>query len=158
MGDPDLGKSQAGKIASRVERRGRLLSMVASGCTITDAAAAIGVSRKTASGWYQQELAAAAQRNRELSEHLIAQDLETIRLLMRAHMPNALDGDQGAAKVILACLDRRSKLLGLDAAVKVEISNARVEDVVGRILELTGQAPPVELLPIDPPLVIEAPP
>lgn len=129
----------------------RILTNVAKGLTIKDAAKLAGVSEKHGRELYARELAAATEQNNGLRQQLVSRDLETIRLLIQAHMPAAVgcyemdpqDGlvmikppSDASAKVVLAALDRQSKLLGLDAAIKVEVSNARVSEVVDGVVEL----------------------
>lgn len=140
------GKSKTTVRATRVMKAADLLERVASGSTIVDAAKAIGVSRKTGQELYHEALAEITRANTELRQHLIARDLETLRLLLNTHMPIALRGDTASAKIVLGILDRHAKLLGLDAAIKVEVSNARVDEVVGQIVELleeSAEEPPL---------------
>lgn len=114
----------------------KLLERVASGMTVTEAATTLGLSRQQGSKLYNAELRRVMDTNNELRGLLIAQDLETLRLLTRAHMPHALRGDTQSAKVVLAALDRHAKLLGLDAAIKVEVSNDRINEAVDGIVAL----------------------
>ena len=129
----------------------KLLERVASGMTVTEAAESLGLTRQTGSRVYNAELRRVMDTNNELRSQLIAQDLETLRLLARAHMPRALRGDTGSAKIVLGVLDRRAKLLGLDAAIKVEISNDRVNEAVDEIVALLDAANSDEL-----PTILEA--
>ena len=114
----------------------KLLERVASGMTVTEAATTLGLTRQRGSKLYNAELRRVTETNNELRGLLIAQDLETLRLLTRAHMPAALRGDTQSAKVVLAALDRHAKLLGLDAAIKIEVSNDRVNEAVEGIVAL----------------------
>lgn len=114
----------------------KLLERVASGMTVTEAATTLGLTRQQGSKLYNAELRRVTETNNELRGLLIAQDLETLRLLTRAHMPAALRGDTQSAKVVLAALDRHAKLLGLDAAIKIEVSNDRVNEAVEGIVAL----------------------
>jgi len=114
----------------------KMLERVASGMTVTEAAETLELSRQQGSKIYNNELRRVMDANNGLRSYLIAQDLETLRLLARAHMAKALRGDTGSAKVVLGVLDRRAKLLGLDAAIKVEISNERVAEVIEEIVTL----------------------
>jgi hypothetical protein len=117
----------------------KMLERVASGMTVTEAAESLKLTRATGSRIYNNELRRVMDSNNELRGQLIAQDLETLRLLARAHMAQALRGDTSSAKIVLGVLDRRAKLLGLDAAIKVEISNDRVNEAVEQIIELLEQ-------------------
>lgn len=130
------GVSPSTVIALATVRGAKLLELVASGMTITEAAESLEIERAYAGKLYNNELRRVTDSNNELRGQLIAQDLETLRLLTRAHMGKALRGDTGSAKIILGVLDRRAKLLGLDAAIKVEISNERVDETVHEIVAL----------------------
>jgi len=147
------GKSPATARARASVNGQKMLERVAAGMTITEAAKSVGVSRRHGQDLYQRQLQLAMEQNNDLRQHLIAQDLETLRLLARAHMGLALSGDTQSAKVVLACLDRRAKLLGLDAAVKVEISQGKINDTVDEIVGLLDDASDDELATV---LMIES--
>lgn len=129
----------------------KILERVASGMTVTEAAESLSLNRQTGSRLYHAELRRVMDANNELRGQLIAQDLETLRLLVRAHMARALRGDAASAKIVIAALDRRSKLLGLDAAIKIEISNERVNEAVEEIVALLDAVHGDDL-----PMVLEA--
>jgi hypothetical protein len=163
----DNGKSKASGRARDVVKGAQILELVASGITVSAAAGIVGCSRHHASQLYQRELAAHMERNSDLRRGLIAQDLETLRLLVQAHMPPAIgkmiavDGDgyevdedgshvdlrqvviqppsAQSAKIVLAALDRRARLLGLDSAIRVEVSAANVNTALAEVLELDAR-------------------
>lgn len=118
----------------------KMLERVASGMTVTEAAESLGLSRQQGSKIYHAELARVMEANNSLRGQLVAQDLETLRLIGRAFMGRALRGDAPSAKIVLGVLDRRAKLLGLDAAIKVQVSNDEVNKVVEEIVELLDTA------------------
>lgn len=130
-------------------RGARLLEKVASGLTITEAARELNLSRQQASRIFNAELRRVAEGNPGLRQQMLTQALETLRLLHRAFMPSALNGAPDAAKIVLAVLDRQAKYLGLDAAIKIEISNDRVTTAVDEIVELLDAD-------VEPPMVLEA--
>ena len=157
------GKGKKAAEAEDVIAGSRILTLVAKGMTITAAAGVAGVSEKHARELYHRELASVTEANNGLRQQLVSQDLESLRLLIEAHMPAALGSwveeqapsdteheghrriyarppDDRSAKIVLAALDRRSKLLGLDAAIKVEVSNARVSEVVDGVVDLVDGA------------------
>lgn len=138
-------------VALETTNGAKLLERVASGMTVTEAAESLGLTRQTGSRMYQAELRRVSEANSALRQDLLSQELETCRLLIRAHMPRALRGDTGSAKVVLAALDRRSKYMGFDAAIKVEISNDRVNAAVEEIVALLDAANSDEL-----PTILEA--
>lgn len=129
----------------------KMLERVASGMTVTEAAESLGLTRQSGSKIWIAELQRVTEANNGLRQELLAQELETCRLLLRAHMGRALRGDTGSAKIVLAVLDRRSKYMGFDAAIKVEISNDRVNEAVEEIVALLDAASSDDL-----PTILEA--
>lgn len=132
-----------------------VLELVAQGKTIRAAAEELGISKSVAHRHYQRELQDALADNRELAGLLVHQELETLRQLQEVWMPRATEtaynhggedgeGDpkgwgkdqEGAAKIVLAVVDKRSKLLGLDAAIKHEVSVDRINDAVDKVAAL----------------------
>lgn len=175
------GRSKSTSRARDVTKAAEILKLVASGHSVTEASRVVKVSRTHAQRLYTRELQSVVDANNDLRQLLIAQDLETLRLLAKAHMGPALgelvvidpDGvitdDDGteqlagrlalrtepsaaSAKIVLAALDRRAKLLGLDAAVRVEISNQRINDIVEAVVALLDGSDDEEIaavLPIE---------
>jgi hypothetical protein len=129
-----------------------VLELVAKGKTIRAAAEDLGISKSVAHRRYQRELQAAVEDNRELAGTLVHVELETLRQLREVWMPRALESDfsdteedapkgwgkdqEGAAKIVLAVVDKTSKLLGLDAAIKHEVSVDRINDAVDKVASL----------------------
>jgi hypothetical protein len=129
-----------------------VLELVAQGKNIRAAAEELGISKSVAHRRYQRELQAALEDNRELAGMLVHQELETLRQLQEVWMPRATQTDygdtdeenpkgwgkdqEGAAKIVLAVVDKRSKLLGLDAAIKHEVSVDRINDAVDKVAAL----------------------
>jgi len=72
-----------------------------------------------------------------------ARTLEAMRYdrMTAAVWPGVLSGDVGAVSAALRISAQRSKLLGLDAPTKVEITPAplEVQQLVGEILSITGE-------------------
>jgi hypothetical protein len=160
----DNGRGKATIKARDATKGAQILQHVAAGHTVAEAARLVKVSAKHASDLYRGELRSVMESNNGLRQDLIARDLETLRQLLRAHMGPAigqvvvLDEDQiiqtpdgeeqvtdliyrvapdpASAKIVLAVLDRHAKLMGLDAAVKVEISQARINDTVDTIVSM----------------------
>lgn len=118
----------------------KMLKRVASGMTITEAAESLDLTRQTGSRIYHAELRRASEAISGLRQDLLVQELETCRLLLRTFMAKALRGDYHSAQIVLATLDRRAKYLALDAAVKIEVSNERINETVEGIVALLDAA------------------
>ena len=54
-------------------------------------------------------------------------ELDRLERLQRSWWLPALSGDERAARVVLSVMDRRAKLLGLDAPIKSEIKVEQVD-------------------------------
>ena len=113
-----------------------VLELVAQGKTIRAAADELGISKSVAHRLYQGELQDALAENRELAGMLVHQELETLRQLQEVDPKGWGKDQEGAAKIVLAVVDKRSKLLGLDAAIKHEVSVDRINDAVDRVAAL----------------------
>jgi hypothetical protein len=161
------GKSKRSGEAEAATKGAKILEIVAGGATIKEAAAIVGVSPHWAGQLYIRELQAVTDKSGQLRRFMLAQDLETLRQLIKAHMPLAVgealaldkDGyvqpdathvntttlitrtpDYQSAKIVLSALDRRAKLLGLDAAIRVEVSSTRVNEAVDDIEKMIDDA------------------
>jgi hypothetical protein len=176
------GKSRASANARDVTKGAEIVRRVAAGETVTAASRAVGVSQHHGSQLYLRELQRVTDDNADVRRFMLAQDLETLRQLIAAHMGPAVGQalfvtDSGeviedpkgrqrldlrevmtqppsyqSAKIVLSALDRRAKLLGLDAAIRVEVSNAKVANAVEDIEHMIDEADDTDLaevLPID---------
>lgn len=113
-----------------------LLERMAAGQSITKAATEMGIPRSTAHFYYQAALKRASKETEGLRGELVQQELETLRQLIEAHMPLARDGDEKSANVVLRASNQRSKLLGLEEALKVEVQTNRVDDALNAIISI----------------------
>lgn len=83
---------------------------------------------------------AIGERDKAVDE-LKERELLTLDRLQRAHFSAAVKGSIGSAKIVLDCVGRRAKMLGLDAPIKVDATvkselDAQIESLVE---ELEGQ-------------------
>ncbi len=139
----------------------RLLSYAASGVPVARAAVEMGLAESTARNYFKAAVQRTAALDGPAKREWIATHMETIRLVIAAHMPLALgrparDGQpskapsQGSAQVVLAALKQRAELIGIDAAVQVEISTFAVEDAINDIMEIVDAQIPIELPQLPP--------
>jgi hypothetical protein len=80
----------------------------------------------------EQEYAAGQDTREQLRRHQLSQ----IDLLLQVTMAKAVGGDWEAARVATRLLDRRARLLGLDAPARVTITtelDQAIEDLVGQL-------------------------
>ncbi len=111
--------------------RRRALALRMAGTPYPDIAAELGIREDTAIGYVREQVE--RLRGEEVRRVDVARELELARLdAMQARVwPRAVEGDTRAALTVLKIMDRRAKLLGLDAPVKVDVEH--------RIPDLTAQ-------------------
>lgn len=128
-------------IAQTEVKAQRIFELVASGMTITEAGQSLDppMTKQQASTLFNAALAAHAESDTSLRQAMLERELETLRLLKKSWMPRALQGDYQAARVILQVVDRVSDLAGLSTALKVQISNQRVDETVTDLIALVEQ-------------------
>jgi predicted transcriptional regulator len=132
----------------------KVVELVSSGMTITKTAETLNITRNMASKLLHDTLAETLAERSADRQQLLAQQLETYRLLKRAWMPSALspknDKAVQAARIVLEVLDKENELLGLNAAIRLEISNARINETLADVVQL------MESSDDDVPLILDA--
>lgn len=115
----------------------KILTLVASGATINEAAIKLGITRSQASKLYADEMARSIEENTAVRDTLVMSTLETLRLLKKAHMDAAVRlKDEKSARIVLGVVDREMDLLGLKQAIQVQISNQKIDTTVGDVVKL----------------------
>lgn len=94
------------------------------------------------SGAHRAVMSALAKTLREPAEELRTLELERLDTLMRPLMERAKEGSQTAVDRILRIMERRAKLLGLDAPEKREITGA---DGVPLVIAIGGVNPETDI-------------
>lgn len=137
----------------RAQKTEQLLQLVVAGQPVSRAAEALNLTYSTAFRWYQDALRAVYDDNTELRERTLGKELKTLEMLQRALWPAALRGHVRSVEVMLGIMDRRAKYLGLDAAIKVQVESARVEDAMAKISNIIdgeATAGAAQLLRVEP--------
>jgi hypothetical protein len=108
--------------ARRTARKTTALDLRRRGYSFERIADALGCSVGTAHGDVKRALALAAEKlSEDASEHL-ALDLQRVDAMLAALWPAIEAGDPQAVEKGLKAMERRAKLLGLDAATRTELS------------------------------------
>lgn len=128
----------------KIEDQRRVVALWVAGASVPEISEALDVSRETVR----------RIRNDALEEAMPARDtavaaareieLQRLDRLQRGHWSAATTGHVGSARVVLACIDARAKLLGLHAPIKVDARvkselDAQIEALLDE-LEGTGLA------------------
>ena len=121
-GDLDVTRSKRSpkQKATSAARRKTALELHVEGRTFEAIGRELGVSRQRAHQLVQEQIAEAAAERAQLATRALDTDLERIDFVMRSLAPKVEAGDDKAAQAYLRALERRSKLLGLDAPVRTD--------------------------------------
>lgn len=121
--------------ASALARRARIMRYYLKGNSAPQIARHLGVDVQTV----QVALSHAMRERRE--EHAMLADFSTVLMLdqldqlMRAHFDRAL-GDVKHADLVLKILDRRAKLLGLNAPDRLQVSvRSQLDDEIATLID-----------------------
>lgn len=141
MATPKLTQQQV------AERRAKAVQLRMAGATAEEIAVSLQYggrtdkSRRDAVHMDLKRAFEAANRNRDESvEQYRALELDRLDRLQRGSWQAAVGGDPKAVASVLAILDRRCKLLGLDAPVKVDTTVTETTQVDVEFAELVREA------------------
>jgi hypothetical protein len=124
------GQGRGPSTAEITERRIRAWQMQLAGKSYRDIATELGVSVGTA---FKDVQAHAEAIKTPVAEAVRKQELARLDMLIERLMPRIESGDVQAVGAFLKVMDRRAKMLGLDAPTKQEINVPQI-DVGGTAL------------------------
>lgn len=105
--------------ARKLERQAKALELRRAGLGYVEIAAKIGVGKSQAHRLVQEGLRNAREQIDSEAADLKAEDLSRLDGLLATLWPAARSGALGAVDRVIKILERRAKLLGLDAPVKL---------------------------------------
>lgn len=108
--------------AAIFERQFKALELRKDGWSYRDIGAKLGVSYTQAHRDVEEELRRLAQLNQDKAEELRQLELEKLDALEKAVSPMANVGQPAAVTLKLKVMERRAKLLGLDAPAKTDVT------------------------------------
>lgn len=134
------------------ERRAKAVQLRLAGADYDQISRQLGYSsRQAAREDVHRAHVAALSEMRESVEELRTQDLDRLARLQVAFWPAAIQGDVKAGDMVLKILARRAKMMGLDSALKVEVTS--IDQIDAEIQELRSRLAmnaPQERLAIEP--------
>jgi hypothetical protein len=92
------------------------------GWTLGEIGADLGISHVSVHKIIGAALEALREETLEVTEQWRATELARLEAIHRAHWANALAADKDSSEIVLKCMERRAKLLGLDAPKRLEAS------------------------------------
>ena len=115
-----LGNLPAGRREIIAERRVKAFELRKGGASYRQIGRALGVSEKTAHGDVITRLRELARIEEHVAADVRQLEVERLDALLMGHWGAATSGDERASRVVLSVLERRARLLGLDAPAKVD--------------------------------------
>lgn len=140
-------KQVAGRKAKAVAtvRSKDALALRCEGLTFDQIGVRLGFTRQRAHQLVMGALAAVAAERKDLAEHQLEFELAQIDSVIRGMAAKSARGDAKAGAVILKAMERRAKLLGLDAPDKHEhlvdvrkLSDAELDTEIARLTTEEG--------------------
>ena len=128
----------------KVEDQRRVVALWLAGATVSEIERAVNLSRATILRVRKTALDEGLKDRDKLAAELRERELLTLDRLQRAHWQRALDGNVGSSKIVLTCIEKRARFLGLEAPIKVDAQvkselDAQIEALVEE-LEAQGLA------------------
>lgn len=121
------------------------LALRCEGFTFEQIGARLSVSKQRAHQLVKDALAAVAAERKDLAEHQLAFELSQIDSVIRGMAAKSARGDAKAGMTILKAMERRAKLLGLDAPDKHEhlvdvrkLSDAELDTEIAHLAREAG--------------------
>lgn len=119
----------------KAEESRRIVNLFLAGARVDEIARTMNLSRETVYRERRAALQSAMPLRDKAQAELVEVELQRLDRLQRAHWEAAVKGGIGSSKIVLACIDRRAKMLGLDAPVKVDATirselDAQIEQLV----------------------------
>lgn len=123
--------------AQAIAQGARLFALVAQGYTVTEAGAELGLSQSRASTLWTEACARQLEDKDGMRQALVERELDTLRQVKKKMMAvMERDNDPAAARAVVAAVKEIAAIAGLNAELKVRISNQRVDDTVSELTDL----------------------
>ena len=124
----------------------QILEMFTRGETFGAISKATGVPKTTVQHMVKRLTRAYANDRYGDITSVLGRELQLLDALTRANLAAAIRGDKAAADIVMNAHIRRSKLLGLDAAVKAEITVRTAQDIeIERLMQMMAATPEREV-------------
>lgn len=131
------------KVIAQAERERQVMELRRTGATWEGIAQAVGYSN--AGGAYKAYQRAMAKIFEQPTKELRNQELDRLDRLQRAYWKDAIDGNVRSADFILRVIDKRAKILGIEAPTRIQaevvnydagIIDAEIERIIRELDQL----------------------
>jgi hypothetical protein len=127
-------KTSARKLTA-AERRIQALELRKAGVTYEQIGAALGITRQGAYKIVSNALDKMNETVTEQTDEIRTIEIERLDALWKVMYQQARNGNQGAVDRCLKIMERRSKLMGLDAPTKVEQENTGASTLLSEYVD-----------------------
>lgn len=145
-----MGRADPAKVRA-VERRRDALALRRSGATYQQIGERLGVAVSTAHTAVQNALAGVADESDGAARELRALELERLDELQRSVWPEATRGGLAAIDRALKIMERRARLLGLDAPARQSLETGHDVPAIQVYIPDNGRGPVADNGYVDPP-------
>lgn len=132
------GNKTSAATARKLERQVKALELRRMGKGYVEIAAALGIGKSQAHRLVQAGLADARAQVQADAGDLKAEEISRLDAMLAGLWPDARKGSQGAVDRVLKIMERRARLLGLDAPAKVSETDPLGNAVGPRIIKLVA--------------------
>lgn len=115
-----MRKDRSASHITATKRRIEAMRMRQEGKTYKEIGEELGCSAQRAFTIVNEQITLLRQSQSELAENLLRITNDRLERLINLNWQKALSGDRGAMEMILKLIDRQARMLGLDAAKKLE--------------------------------------
>lgn len=130
-----MAMRKATEKGAMLERRLEALDLRKRGFTYREIGDRLNVTHVTAYNDVMSELKRLAEENRDSALELRALELDRLDMLIKGLEPMAAVGNVDSVRAYVKCMERRAKLLGLDAPTKTDLTSGG-EPLKGLIVNL----------------------
>jgi hypothetical protein len=123
--------AQPGKAEAAAERRVQALQLRMAGASYRAIGSRLGVSEAQAHRDVHAELTRLAEKAADAAEQVRTLELERLDAMLLALWPQAKQANQGAIDRVLRLMERRAKLLGIDAPTRIDATLDVYEVIIG---------------------------
>lgn len=120
------------------EKRARALELRKAGATYDQIARQVGFSERGAA--YRAVQTALLEITQEPAQEVRQLELERLDAMLLGLWPAARKGKEGAVDRVLRIMERRAKLLGLDAPVKADVGVHQADPRDAELIEMINEA------------------
>lgn len=130
------------------EKRTEIMNLRRAGLTYVQIGQKLGFDESYARKVIREEFALLAEAKKDVAEDLLTAELDRLDQIMAGFYEKATSGDAKAAEIVLRIMERRSRLVGLDAPTKTQSTINVNQKTDAELLEearALGISIPVEL-------------